>query len=184
MERCRLTGSTRVGALVSYLVTCPGLPMGGPAVPQVADVALRFVFYWYNFMPLTRGTAMCGLLALHAILLAAGYAVSEPLPEGVQIDWLAILTPEVCKGMGEGEVLRVRVAACSTLSRGCERSPTSKQPHSRTTLWRWCGHGWCPTWRSRVGWWMGRSPTWQPPSRPSGRCWRCSPCQPRTSTPR
>jgi hypothetical protein len=36
---------------------------------------LTFVFYWFAFMPLARGTALCGNLAMHAMLLATGYKV-------------------------------------------------------------------------------------------------------------
>ncbi|KNC48184.1 TPR repeat protein [Thecamonas trahens ATCC 50062] len=57
------------------------------------DAALTLTFYWYNFMPLTRGSAMCGLLGLHALLLSVGLELDAPIPDSVQFDWEAILTP-------------------------------------------------------------------------------------------
>jgi tetratricopeptide (TPR) repeat protein len=55
--------------------------------------AHRLAFYWYNFMPLSRGTAASGLCVLHAMLLAIGVERRAPVPPGVQVDWEAILRP-------------------------------------------------------------------------------------------
>ena len=46
-----------------------------------------------NFAPLSRGSAATGYVGLHAVLLAAGYRIRDPIPVGVQADWEAILTP-------------------------------------------------------------------------------------------
>jgi tetratricopeptide (TPR) repeat protein len=55
--------------------------------------AHRLAFYWYNFMPLSRGTAASGLCVLHAMLLAVGVERRAPVPPGMQVDWEAILRP-------------------------------------------------------------------------------------------
>lgn len=55
--------------------------------------AHRLAFYWYNFMPLSRGTAASGLCVLHAMLIAVGVERRAPVPPGVQVDWEAILRP-------------------------------------------------------------------------------------------
>ena len=39
-------------------------------LPAAADAALRFAYYWYNFMPLARGSAMCGYVFLMGAFLA------------------------------------------------------------------------------------------------------------------
>lgn len=46
-----------------------------PDAAVVHKWILTFVFYWFAFMPLARGTALCGNLAMHAMLLASGYRV-------------------------------------------------------------------------------------------------------------
>lgn len=61
----------------------------------VIDAALRLTFYWFNFMPLTRGSAAVGWAMLMALLLACDIEVCEPPPEGVCLDWEAILTPRL-----------------------------------------------------------------------------------------
>ena len=33
-------------------------------------------------MPLTRGSAACGLISIHALLLAAGFEITEANPKG------------------------------------------------------------------------------------------------------
>eukprot|EP00890_Picochlorum_soloecismus_P006715 jgi/Picsp_1/869/NSC_04357-R1_tetratricopeptide repeat protein 13-like len=53
--------------------------------------ALLFAFYWYNFMPLARGSAFCGYVMLLACRLAGGILGSEKIPNGLQVDWEAIL---------------------------------------------------------------------------------------------
>jgi hypothetical protein len=55
------------------------------------DAALRFAYYWYNFMPLARGSALCGLTSLLGALLAAGAPARAPMPPSYQADWEAIL---------------------------------------------------------------------------------------------
>lgn len=63
----------------------------GKGVKVILQDILVLVFYWYNFMPLVRGTALCGLVAIHGLLLAAGFEIRGNIPERLQIDWEAVL---------------------------------------------------------------------------------------------
>eukprot|EP01025_Chloroclados_australasicus_P065321 TRINITY_DN8909_c0_g1_i1.p1 TRINITY_DN8909_c0_g1~~TRINITY_DN8909_c0_g1_i1.p1 ORF type:complete len:560 (-),score=86.15 TRINITY_DN8909_c0_g1_i1:448-2106(-) len=58
---------------------------------QIARAVLYFVFYWYNFMPLARGSAACGYSALLGMFLAFDIPMPVHAPKGVQVDWEAIL---------------------------------------------------------------------------------------------
>ncbi|GAB4814575.1 hypothetical protein N2152v2_001621 [Parachlorella kessleri] len=58
----------------------------------VADQAMRFAYYWYNFMPLARGSAFCGYVSLLGAFLAAGAPVRARMPKSYQTDWEAILS--------------------------------------------------------------------------------------------
>lgn len=49
-------------------------------------------FCRYNFMPLSRGSAAVGFVVLLGLCLAANMEFSGSIPEGVQVDWEAILT--------------------------------------------------------------------------------------------
>ncbi|GJP40400.1 hypothetical protein CLOM_g24670 [Closterium sp. NIES-68] len=59
----------------------------------IQDNILRMAYYWYNFMPLARGTAMNGYVMTLSLLLAVDLQVSQPIPRGVQVDWESILCP-------------------------------------------------------------------------------------------
>ncbi|RAL50569.1 hypothetical protein DM860_014511 [Cuscuta australis] len=61
---------------------------------NVRDAILRITFYWYNFMPLSRGSAVVGFVVLLGLLLAANMEFTGSIPEGVQLDWEAILEPD------------------------------------------------------------------------------------------
>lgn len=61
----------------------------------VLDAVLRLTFFWFNFMPLTRGSAATGWAMLMALMLACDFEVTTPMPEGVSLDWEAILTPSL-----------------------------------------------------------------------------------------
>ncbi|KAL0660475.1 hypothetical protein Bca4012_081060 [Brassica carinata] len=50
-------------------------------------------YYWYNFMPLARGTAVTGFIVLLGLLLAANM-FTESIPKGLQMDWEALLNVE------------------------------------------------------------------------------------------
>ncbi|KAH0936249.1 hypothetical protein HID58_013366 [Brassica napus] len=58
------------------------------------DAILRMTYYWYNFMPLARGTAVTGFVVLLGLLLAANMEFTESIPKGLQIYWEAILNVE------------------------------------------------------------------------------------------
>ncbi|KAL1536496.1 suppressor of RPS4-RLD 1-like [Salvia divinorum] len=58
---------------------------------NVREAILRMTYYWYNFMPLSRGTAVIGLVVLLGLFLAANMEFTGTIPEGVQVDWDAIL---------------------------------------------------------------------------------------------
>ncbi|KAG0562763.1 hypothetical protein KC19_9G169700 [Ceratodon purpureus] len=60
---------------------------------HVRDCILRLSFYWYNFMPLARGTAVVGYVTLLGLFLAANMKVTVPIPKDLQVDWEAILAP-------------------------------------------------------------------------------------------
>ncbi|CAF2146424.1 unnamed protein product [Brassica napus] len=64
------------------------------ALETVRDAILRMTYYWYNFMPLARGTAVTGFVVLLGLLLAANMEFTECIPKGLQIDWEAILSVE------------------------------------------------------------------------------------------
>jgi len=59
----------------------------------VSDLILTLTFYWYNFMPLSRGTAACGYVAMVAMFLALGIKINDLVPEGALVDWEGILRP-------------------------------------------------------------------------------------------
>lgn len=48
--------------------------------PELIQEILTFVFYWYNFMPIARGTAVCGYTLLLSLFAAAGLPVTTIIP--------------------------------------------------------------------------------------------------------
>lgn len=60
---------------------------------EIAKCILTFVYYWYNFMPLARGTAACGYTTILALFWAAKIPVTVTIPQDYQVDWEAILEP-------------------------------------------------------------------------------------------
>ncbi|ERM96637.1 hypothetical protein AMTR_s00001p00272300 [Amborella trichopoda] len=60
---------------------------------NVRDSILRMTYYWYNFMPLSRGSAAVGYVVMLGLFLAANMEVNESIPKGMQVDWEAILSP-------------------------------------------------------------------------------------------
>ncbi|XP_021735079.1 suppressor of RPS4-RLD 1-like isoform X2 [Chenopodium quinoa] len=62
------------------------------ALENVRDAILRMTYYWYNFMPLSRGSAVVGFVVLLGLCLAANMEFSGSIPEGMLVDWEAILT--------------------------------------------------------------------------------------------
>eukprot|EP00058_Branchiostoma_floridae_P011638 XP_002597126.1 hypothetical protein BRAFLDRAFT_76343 [Branchiostoma floridae] len=64
-----------------------------PDTRTMYELSATLAYYWYNFMPLSRGSAACGLLSLHALLLAMDLQIDQPIPAGLQVDWEAIFLP-------------------------------------------------------------------------------------------
>ncbi|CAL1372059.1 unnamed protein product [Linum trigynum] len=58
---------------------------------NVRAAMLRMTYYWYNFMPLSRGSAAVGFIVLLGLLLAANMEFTGQIPKGLQVDWEAIL---------------------------------------------------------------------------------------------
>ncbi|KAB5547876.1 hypothetical protein DKX38_011282 [Salix brachista] len=58
---------------------------------NVRDAILRMTYYWYNFMPMSRGSAVVGFSVLLGLLLAANMEFTGKIPKGIQVDWEAIL---------------------------------------------------------------------------------------------
>ncbi|OVA17057.1 Tetratricopeptide repeat-containing domain [Macleaya cordata] len=61
---------------------------------NVQNAILRMTYYWYNFMPLSRGSAAIGYVVLLGLFLAANMEVTDSIPQGLQVDWEAILTSD------------------------------------------------------------------------------------------
>ena len=49
------------------------------------------MYYWYNFMPLARGSAAVGFTTILSLFWAFGFPVSVRIPKNYQTDWEAIL---------------------------------------------------------------------------------------------
>ena len=49
--------------------------------PQIAVAAMTYCYYWYNFMPLARGTAASGYVTLLALFLAADMPITARIPQ-------------------------------------------------------------------------------------------------------
>ncbi|CAI5531953.1 unnamed protein product [Closterium sp. Naga37s-1] len=67
-------------------------PPLGPSMARFQRAVLRLAYYWYNFMPLARGTAMVGYVVTLALFLAAQLQVTATIPPKLQADWEAILS--------------------------------------------------------------------------------------------
>ncbi|XP_052195401.1 suppressor of RPS4-RLD 1 isoform X1 [Diospyros lotus] len=61
---------------------------------NVREAILRMTYYWYNFMPLSRGSAAVGFVVLLGLFLAANMEFIGSIPKGLQVDWEAILNFE------------------------------------------------------------------------------------------
>ena len=66
----------------------------GPGVVTRRDalrLSLTMAYYWFQFMPLSRGSAAIGVQTISSVLLAFGYEYRGSIPRGVQIDWEAMV---------------------------------------------------------------------------------------------
>ena len=71
--------------------------------PALARSRAQIFYYWVAFGPLSRGSAACGYVVMLGLLLALGVSVADtPMPEGVQMDWEAILRPSPRAFIDEG----------------------------------------------------------------------------------
>jgi hypothetical protein len=61
-------------------------------VDEGVKICLEIFYYWVNFAPLSRGSAATGYSALVGCIASLGEVPAEPLPRGVQIDWLGMLS--------------------------------------------------------------------------------------------
>ena len=48
---------------------------------KAAQAILQYAYYWYNFMPLARGSAMVGYTTILSLFLAAGMPISAAIPK-------------------------------------------------------------------------------------------------------
>ncbi|CAI7887091.1 unnamed protein product [Closterium sp. NIES-53] len=67
---------------------------------RIQRAILSLAFYWYNFMPLARGTAMVGYVTMLGLFLAADMQVTAHVPRGLQADWEGILSPRLDSFIG------------------------------------------------------------------------------------
>ncbi|KAL5706920.1 Suppressor of RPS4-RLD 1 [Ranunculus cassubicifolius] len=65
------------------------------SLEDVRNGILKMTYYWYNFMPLSRGTAIVGYTVLLGLFLAANMEITQNIPQGLQVDWEAILTSDL-----------------------------------------------------------------------------------------
>jgi hypothetical protein len=64
--------------------------------PATSEAILHFVYYWYSFMPLARGSAAVGYTTILSLFWAFGMPISSHIPKDYQTDWEAILC-RVCR---------------------------------------------------------------------------------------
>ena len=62
---------------------------------NIFELILSFGYYYYNFMPLSRGSACTGLLMMFGMFAKFGKKFSGKWKKDFQIDWEAILTNDV-----------------------------------------------------------------------------------------
>jgi carbon starvation protein CstA len=46
---------------------------------------MSYAYYWYNFMPLARGTAAVGYTTMLGLFWAAGMPITAPIPKDYQV---------------------------------------------------------------------------------------------------
>jgi hypothetical protein len=106
------------------LCTSARAPRSDENIKLCVEHLLTLAFYWYNFMPLSRGTAACGLISIVSMLLALDLELGDSLPDDVQPDWDAILEAEPCRYVGMCDErarsvrVRVRFVCAAAVRRG------------------------------------------------------------------
>lgn len=51
----------------------------------IAAAICAYTYYWYNFMPLARGTAAVGYATMLSLFWAAGIPITTPIPTDYQV---------------------------------------------------------------------------------------------------
>ncbi|KYR01134.1 tetratricopeptide-like helical domain-containing protein (TPR) [Tieghemostelium lacteum] len=92
------------------------------SLDRISELILSLTYYWYNFMPLSRGSAAIGLTTMLALFLSVDIRISSPIPKDIQPDWEGILrqTPESFLSVIKPWVFPSRV----TYSLDCENLPS------------------------------------------------------------
>lgn len=88
-----------------------------PEKDAVVDAILTYAFYWYNFMPLARGTAVVGYIVILALFLAAGMPITATIPK-VRPFFPSMCRPLVVGGVGGNQAEQQRRYECTT--QGCQ----------------------------------------------------------------
>ncbi|CAI5496784.1 unnamed protein product [Closterium sp. Naga37s-1] len=58
---------------------------------RIQDAILRLGYFWFQLMPLTRGSAMVGLVSILGLSMAADMQTTTLIPHGVQVGWDVLL---------------------------------------------------------------------------------------------
>ena len=74
-------------------VEVEGAECASPTIDTGVKICLEIFYYWVNFAPLSRGSAATGYSVLLGCIASLGEVPVAPLPRGVQIDWLGMLSP-------------------------------------------------------------------------------------------
>jgi len=62
-----------------------------PDKKRLHEIILSMTFYWYTFMPLSRGSAVVGQATMLGLFYAMGETLSDLLPQGMLPDWEAFV---------------------------------------------------------------------------------------------
>ena len=118
---------------------------------RLARAALTFAYFWYNFMPLARGTAAAGYVAILSIFMAAGMPVTSPIPK--VISYLPKDLNCLCYNVGL-KVISPEVICCPEHCQLDNRKLPRSVPCKNTpkqSLWRSRLHVRCPSPRCKPG---------------------------------
>ncbi|KAI3954875.1 hypothetical protein MKW92_015947 [Papaver armeniacum] len=87
-------GKRLEGTRVTLQKITPCMPSRWEHFDEEMTMAWEVSIAMYNFMPLSRGSAVVGYIVLLGLFLAANMEIRESIPDGVQVDWEAILTSD------------------------------------------------------------------------------------------
>ncbi|CAI5960838.1 unnamed protein product, partial [Closterium sp. NIES-64] len=59
---------------------------------RIQHAILRLAFFWFQVMPLTRGSAMGGMVAILGLSMAADMQTTALIPPNMHVDWEALLS--------------------------------------------------------------------------------------------